>query len=104
MSQFSHALESLEPRQFLSVSTNTATTSTNDGLVPILVPATPQPTEGGVKLNEYSGQRFTAKLGEFHLKVSDLALNAVVNWGDGTKSNAKIEGSYATGEWYVEGT
>jgi hypothetical protein len=28
----------------------------------------------------------------------------VIDWGDGTKSDGKIEGSYATGDWYVEGT
>jgi hypothetical protein len=62
------------------------------------------PTAGGQTLTETAGQKFTTRLGEFTQKVIDLALNAVIDWGDGTKSDGKLVGSYATGEWYVQGT
>jgi hypothetical protein len=61
-------------------------------------------TKGGTILSKTAGQSFTAKLGEFHQKVSDLTLTAKILWGDGTTSEGTIEGSYATGDWYVEGT
>ena len=63
-----------------------------------------RPSPGGVSLTERAGKEFTAKLGEFTKKVVDLALDAVITWGDGTKSGGKLVGSYATGEYYVEGT
>src|SRR4051794_28352019 len=101
MNRFS--LESLELRQFLIVSPLSSDGDPSPTLVSTIVAPT-EPTPTGVHLNEYAHQRFTAKLGEFHLKVSDLALSAVITWGDGTHSAGKIEGSYATGDWYVEGT
>jgi hypothetical protein len=64
----------------------------------------PQPSKGGLTLTEVAGKKFTAKLGEFTLKVIDLALNAVIDWGDGTHSDGTLVGSYATGEYYVQGT
>ena len=107
MGQFT-GLESLESRQFLSVTPMLAhDTGAADSNVSFTLSTSanqPQPTEGGVRLTEHTGQRFTAKLGEFHLKVIDLALNATVDWGDAKHSHGKIEGSYATGDWYVEGT
>ena len=104
MSKSFMSLESLELRRFLSASP--LADAGGDGgavAVPIFV-AAPKPTHGGSSLTEFAGQKFTAKLGTFHLKVSDLTLNAVVHWGDGTKSAGTIEGSYATGDWYVEGS
>jgi hypothetical protein len=99
------SFESLEMRRFLSASPLIDTSGGDGGdAAPIFVVATPKPTQGGKTLSEYAGQKFTAKLGEFHLKVSDLQLSAVVHWGDGTTSTGKIEGSYATGDWYVEGS
>ena len=98
------SFESLEMRRFLSASPLADTPGGDGDVSPIFVVATPQPSEGGRTLHEYAGQQFTGKLGEFHLKVSDLALSAVVHWGDGKTSTGKIEGSYATGDWYVEGT
>jgi hypothetical protein len=104
MSSHFASLESLESRRLLSASPLVDAGGDGGGVaVPIFVTA-PKPTNGGVTLNEFARQKFTAKLGTFHLKVSDLTLNAVVHWGDGTKSDGTIEGSYATGDWYVEGS
>jgi hypothetical protein len=98
------SFESLEMRRFLSASPLVDASAGDGDATPILVVATPKPTNGGRTFSEFAGQQFTAKLGEFHLKVSDLSLSAVVHWGDGKTSTGRIEGSYATGDWYVEGT
>jgi hypothetical protein len=66
--------------------------------------AAPKPTPGGLSLAEYAGVSFSTKLGEITYKTVDQALNAVINWGDGTHSAGVLDGSYATGEYYVEGT
>jgi hypothetical protein len=99
--------ESLEVRRFLSA----APLAGHDGpgtvaSAAVVAPLTtgPKPTEGGETLTETAGQRFTAKLGEFTYKTVDQILKAVINWGDGTKSEGKLVGSYATGEYYVQGT
>ena len=102
-------LESLENRRLLSAGSVMADGPTADGGSDAAVPvyataAAPKPSNGGVSLTEFAGQRFTARLGEFTLKVVDLSLNAVVDWGDGTHSAGKLVGSYATGEYYVQGT
>jgi len=106
-------LESLETRRLLSAdplvdpipADAPGTAGGSDVAVPIYATvAAPKPSNGGVSLTEFAGQKFTAKLGEFTLKVVDLALNAVVYWGDGTHSAGKLVGSYATGEYYVQGT
>lgn len=101
----SFALETLEFRQFLSASPLAAVDDGSSADVqPIFVVSDPGPSSHGLHLTEYKNQKFTAKLGTFHLKVIDLALSAKVDWGDGTHSAGVIEGSYATGDWYVEGT
>src|SRR5256885_12045371 len=102
----SFALETLEFRQFLSASPAAGlndVTSSDPGVQPIFVVSDPGPSAHGLHLTEYKNQKFTAKLGTFHLKVIDLALSAKVDWGDGTHSDGVIGGSYATGDWYVEG-
>ena len=63
-----------------------------------------KPSEGGRTLTETAGKKFTARLGEVTVKVVDLVLDAVISWGDGTKSAGRMIGSYATGEYYIEGT
>ncbi len=63
-----------------------------------------KPSAGGLVLNEVAGQKFTAKLGEFTFKTIDEAIDADINWGDGTHSQGTLVGSYATGEYYVQGT
>ena len=68
------------------------------------VVATPQPTPGGRAFGEYAEVKFTAKIGTFHFKTVDQLLRAVIHWSDGTHSTGKVEGSYASGDWYVEGT
>src|SRR5947207_556685 len=103
----SFELETLEFRQFLSASPLAPvvdSTSSDPIVLPIFVISDPGPSSHGLHLTEYKNQKFTAKLGTFHLKVIDLALSAKVDWGDGTHSDGVIEGSYATGDWYVEGT
>ena len=40
----------------------------------------------------------------FTYKTVDQLLNAVIQWGDSTRSDGKLVGSYATGKYYVEGT
>ena len=64
---------------------------------------TPMPPQGGLSLTEVANEKFSVKLGEFTKKVVDLSLNAVITWGDGTKSDGQLVGSYATGEYYVQG-
>jgi hypothetical protein len=66
--------------------------------------ATPEPSQGGTTFTEYAGVKFTDRLGEFHFKTADQRLTAVIDWGDGTHSDGKVVGSYATGERYVNGT
>jgi hypothetical protein len=99
-------LEPLEGRQLFSVSLlpGTAVDPPNAASA-ILSPlnTNPQPGNGGVSLHETVGHKTTVKLGEFFFKTIDQGLDATVDWGDGTKTVGKIEGSYATGEWYVEG-
>lgn len=100
-------VESLEVRRFLSAvplagHDGTAAAAATNVVAPLTTG--PKPTEGGVTLTETAGQKFTAKLGEFTYKTVDQILNAVINWGDGTQSAGKLVGSYATGEYYVEGT
>jgi hypothetical protein len=73
-------------------------------LTSVIKAKTLRPSEGGVNLIETTGKEFTARLGEFTKKVVDLALDAIIDWGDGTHSKGKLVGSYATGEYYVEGT
>lgn len=99
-------IESLEVRRFLSAA---PLAGQDGGAVAsagvVAPPATaPKPTEGGVTLAETAGTPFTAKLGEFTYKTVDQRLNAVINWGDGTQSAGRLVGSYATGEYYVQGT
>src|SRR5438045_9493244 len=54
-------------------------------------------------LTEVAGRKFTDRLGEIEFRTVDQLLNAVINWGDGTHSDGKLVGSYATGEYYVFG-
>src|SRR5689334_22665583 len=100
----SFALETLESRQFLSASPLDAVNDGSGDVQPIFVVSDPGPSSHGLHLTEYKNKTFTAKLGTFHLKVIDLALSAKVDWGDGKTTDGVIEGSYATGDWYVEGT
>src|SRR5581483_10178330 len=67
----------------------------------VINPVLLKPTNGGETLTEVATRKFTAKLGEFTFKTVDQFLNAVVYWGDGTKSAGVLEGSYATGKYYV---
>ena len=62
------------------------------------------PTPGGMSLGEVEARPFTERLGEVTVRAIDLTLNAHVNWGDGTRSDGRLVGSYATGEYYVTGT
>jgi hypothetical protein len=104
MCQFS-GFEALETRAFLSASPIISDAGADNAQhAALTIPILPRPGTGGVHLTEHAHQQFTAKLGEFHLKVIDLALSATVDWGDGKTSTGKIEGSYATGDWYVDGT
>jgi hypothetical protein len=82
MSRSLIAVESLESRCFLS--------------------AVPTPTHGGLNLNEVAQRPFTERVGTIRFKTVDQLLNAVIDWGDGTTSNGTLEGSYATGKYYVE--
>ncbi|HEX3356988.1 MAG TPA: hypothetical protein VHS31_08460 [Tepidisphaeraceae bacterium] len=110
MNRVSMLVESLENRRFLSASPTIDPATGDDGspvAVPIAIINPGGPIDGtsqGVTLYQYAHQHFTKKVGDFQLKVSDLALNAVINWGDGTHSAGDIEGSYATGHRYVEGS
>ena len=101
-------VEALEERRFLSVSPAVAAEQspppTDHSSIVVNTTATTQPSEGGLTLTKTATQHFTAKLGEVTVKVVDLALNAVVDWGDGTHSPGRMVGSYATGEYYVLGT
>ncbi len=45
---------------------------------------------GGVTLNETAGVGFTARLGFFRTTRAASTLQAVIDWGDGTQSAAKI--------------
>jgi hypothetical protein len=103
-------LESLETRRFLSAAPTLDPATGDDGspiAVPIAIinPGGPMKVPASnVTLYQFAHQHFTKNVGEFHLKVSDLSLNAVIYWGDGTHSAGDIEGSYATGDRYVEGS
>jgi hypothetical protein len=46
--------------------------------------------DGGVTLDETAGAEFTARLGFFHSTQPADALQAVIDWGDGTHSAGKI--------------
>lgn len=107
MSWFSMSVEPLEVRQHLSiapVAPHSAGT-TPAVVVPLSAAAkAAQPTSSGLTLTKVAAEKFTAKLGEFTFKVVDLALDAVIDWGDGSHSAGTLVGSYATGEYYVQGT
>ena len=98
-------VEALEVRRFLSASVYGAgLPGAAVAAAGISASATPMPSEGGLALNAIAHKSFTARLGEVTLKVIDLQLNASIDWGDGSHSDGKLIGSYATGEYYVEGT
>jgi hypothetical protein len=123
MSRFSMSFEALEARRLLTAVLPGDPTQPVDA-PPGDVPVDSQPLDptggevavpiytinksaqpsSGVTLKETVNHKFTAKLGEFTFKTVDEALNAVINWGDGTHSAGKLVGSYATGKYYVQGT
>src|SRR4051812_47592521 len=107
MSRSSVLFEPLEVRALFSAA-GVGGTEIPTGAVAALLAApaaaTPKPTNGGEAFTEYGGVKSTIRLGEFHYKTSDQRLTAVIDWGDGTHSDGKIVGSYATGERYVNGT
>jgi hypothetical protein len=100
MSRNPVTLEALEDRRLLSAAALVSAAGAPSASVGINAP---EPTEGRI-FNEVAGKQFTANVGEITLKVTDLQLNAVIHWGDGAKSAGTLNGSYATGEYYVQGT
>src|SRR5438132_1078691 len=82
--------EGLEARRFLSVAPLGGTGAAVHSAAGVAVSAGVTPTEGGITLSKTAGQHFTARRGEVTVKVIDLALNAVIDWGDGTKSDGKM--------------
>lgn len=49
-----------------------------------------RPAEGGARLTEVAGRRFTAPLGSFQFANLDLRLTASIDWGDGTHSAGAV--------------
>ena len=106
MGSLSTRIEVLESRRMLSAAVSAGGEHALAGGPDLLVPlaTAPKPTDGGLSLTEVANTKFRTKLGEFQFKTIDEQLTAQINWGDGFHSLGTLDGSYATGEYYVKGT